>query len=73
MLPPTGARLLVASDGVWDAYEKMSRIGQMLRGWSLDTCPQRLIQARRELGGGAASRERRLHGLRAVGCVPAPS
>jgi hypothetical protein len=46
-VPPSGARLLVASDGVWDAYEKMTRIGSMLRNWSLDTCPQRLIQARR--------------------------
>lgn len=45
VVPPTGARLLVASDGVWDAYEKMSRIGSMLRSWSLDLCPQRLIQS----------------------------
>jgi lipopolysaccharide/colanic/teichoic acid biosynthesis glycosyltransferase len=44
MVPPTGARLLVASDGVWDAYEKMTRIGGMLRSWSLDSAPQRLIQ-----------------------------
>lgn len=44
-MPPTGARLLVASDGVWDAYEKMGRVGQMLRSWTLDTCPQRLIQS----------------------------
>lgn len=45
-MPPSGARLLVASDGVWDAYEKMSRIGSMLRTWSLDSSPQRLIQVR---------------------------
>ncbi|KAL4444168.1 hypothetical protein ABPG75_011905 [Micractinium tetrahymenae] len=45
MVPPTGARLLVASDGVWDAYEKMNRIGSMLRTWSLDSSPQRLIQS----------------------------
>ncbi|KAL4855356.1 putative protein phosphatase 2C 15 [Chlorella vulgaris] len=45
LVPPTGARLLVASDGVWDAYEKMNRLGSMLRSWTLDTCPQRLIQS----------------------------
>ena len=26
IVPPTGARLLIASDGVWDAYEKVSRL-----------------------------------------------
>lgn len=54
MVPPSGGRLLVASDGVWDAYEKMNRIGGMLRTWSLDTAPQRLIQARDDGAGAAA-------------------
>ena len=32
-VPDTGARLLVASDGVWDAFERMSRVGMMARSW----------------------------------------
>ncbi|PSC76687.1 putative phosphatase 2C 15 isoform X1 [Micractinium conductrix] len=45
MVPPTGGRMLVASDGVWDAYEKMTRMNSMLRSWTLDSSPQRLIQS----------------------------
>jgi len=44
MLPPTGGRLLVASDGIWDAFDKMSRAGGMSRSWSTDTAPTRMIQ-----------------------------
>jgi len=44
MLPPTGGRLLVASDGIWDAFDKMSRAGSMSRTWSTDTAPTRMIQ-----------------------------
>lgn len=46
LLPPTGARLMVASDGVWDAFEKMTRVGTMARSWPLETCPARMIQVR---------------------------
>jgi hypothetical protein len=44
MLPPTGGRLLVASDGIWDAYDKMSRASGMSRGWSTEVAPSRMIQ-----------------------------
>ena len=34
-LPPEGSRLIVASDGVWDAFEKTSKIPVMSRAWSV--------------------------------------
>ena len=34
-LPPEGSRLIVASDGVWDAFEKTSKVPAMSRGWSV--------------------------------------
>lgn len=30
-VPPEGARLLVASDGVWDAFQKTSRVASIAR------------------------------------------
>ena len=39
---------MVASDGVWDAHEKMKRVANMSRSWPLDFCPSRMIQ----VGGG---------------------
>lgn len=44
LIPPTGGRLLVASDGVWDAFDKMSRAGAMSRSWSTEMVPTRMIQ-----------------------------
>jgi len=44
MVPPTGARLLVGSDGIWDAFDKMSRAGSMSRSWSTENVPSRMIQ-----------------------------
>ncbi len=43
LLPPTGGRLLVASDGIWDAFDKMSRAGGMSRSWSTEAAPTRMI------------------------------
>lgn len=31
MLPPEGSRLIVASDGVWDAFEKTQRVSSIAR------------------------------------------
>ncbi len=44
ILPPTGARLMVGSDGVWDAFDKMTKVGTMSRSWTLDTCADRMVQ-----------------------------
>lgn len=44
MLPPTGGRLLVGSDGIWDAFDKMARAGGMSRAWSTEATPTRMIQ-----------------------------
>ena len=33
-MPETGGRILIASDGVWDAFEKMLRVSRMSRSWS---------------------------------------
>ena len=35
-MPETGGRILIASDGVWDAFEKMLRVSRMSR-----SCPPR--------------------------------
>lgn len=45
LLPPTGGRLMVGSDGIWDAYDKMPRASGMSRNWSTDSTPTRMIQA----------------------------
>lgn len=44
LIPPTGARIMIASDGIWDAYDKMSRASGMTRNWSTDSTPSRMIQ-----------------------------
>ena len=31
-MPNTGARLIVASDGVWDGFENMKRLSKLSRG-----------------------------------------
>lgn len=33
-LPASGARLIMASDGVWDAFDSMTRVGVMARPWT---------------------------------------
>lgn len=35
-VPQTGVRVLIASDGVWDAFEKMLRVCRMARAWPID-------------------------------------
>ncbi len=35
-VPQSGVRVLVASDGVWDAFEKMLRVCRMARSWSVE-------------------------------------
>lgn len=35
-VPETGGRILVASDGVWDAFEKMVRVCRMVRRWPVE-------------------------------------
>ena len=37
-VPQSGVRVLVASDGVWDAFEKMLRVCRMARSWSVEVC-----------------------------------
>lgn len=32
-VPATGGRVLVASDGVWDAFAKPERVARMSRSW----------------------------------------
>lgn len=32
-VPQTGGRVLVASDGVWDAFAKPERVARMSRAW----------------------------------------
>ena len=64
MVPPTGGRMLVASDGVWDAYEKMTRMNSMLRSWTLDSSPQRLIQVGGWVGGWVHAKYGWVGGLR---------
>lgn len=44
MLPPSGGRLVVASDGVWDAFDKLTRVTGMARGSTTENAPSQLIQ-----------------------------
>ena len=39
LLPSSGARVIVASDGVWDAFEKTSRVAAMTRSWPTEVHP----------------------------------
>jgi len=45
VVPKTGARLMMGSDGVWEAYENMTRVQATSRSWNLDFAPSRVIQA----------------------------
>jgi serine/threonine protein phosphatase PrpC len=38
-----GGRLVIGSDGVWDAFNKRKKPASMTRTWSLDTAPSKLI------------------------------
>lgn len=42
-VPPEGARLLVASDGVWDAFMKTARVASIARSAATQSAPQRVI------------------------------
>lgn len=35
-MPQSGVRVLIASDGVWDAFEKMLRVCRMARSWTIE-------------------------------------
>ena len=35
-VPQSGVRVLIASDGVWDAFEKMLRVCRMARAWHVE-------------------------------------
>lgn len=37
-VPQSGVRVLIASDGVWDAFEKMLRVCRMARSWPVEVC-----------------------------------
>lgn len=43
IIASTGGRILIGSDGVWDAFHKRSKPGSMTRNWSLDVAPSKLI------------------------------
>ncbi|KAK9840789.1 hypothetical protein WJX81_004819 [Elliptochloris bilobata] len=51
-VPNTGGRLVVASDGVWDAFAKPERVARMSRGWHTEEAPERLVEAIRRAHGG---------------------
>lgn len=44
-VPESGARLMLASDGVWDAFDHMSRVFKLSRNWPVDVVPQRMISS----------------------------
>ncbi|KAK9804224.1 hypothetical protein WJX72_002010 [[Myrmecia] bisecta] len=51
-VPETGGRVLVASDGVWDAFDKMGRVARMARGWATEVAPDRILGAIKRAYGG---------------------
>ncbi len=38
-----GGRLLIGSDGVWDAFQKKKKAAMMTRKWSVDAAPSKVI------------------------------
>lgn len=38
-----GGRLLIGSDGVWDAFQKKKKAAMMTRKWSIDAAPSKVI------------------------------
>ncbi len=43
LVPSRGGRILIASDGVWDAFPKRKKVGAMTRTWPLDVAPSKVI------------------------------
>jgi serine/threonine protein phosphatase PrpC len=43
IIASSGGRILIGSDGVWDAFHKRSKPASMTRNWSLDVAPSKLI------------------------------
>jgi serine/threonine protein phosphatase PrpC len=43
-LPPSGGRVALGSDGVWDAFERMARFAALSREWPVEQAPSRLVQ-----------------------------
>ncbi len=43
LVPSRGGRILIASDGVWDAFPKRKKVGTMTRTWPLDVAPSKVI------------------------------
>ena len=43
LVASSGGRILIGSDGVWDAFHKRSKPASMTRNWSLDVAPSKLI------------------------------
>ncbi|KAK9816370.1 hypothetical protein WJX74_006737 [Apatococcus lobatus] len=50
-VPKTGGRIMLASDGCWDAFDKTSRVAKASRNWAADVCPRRLITLVRQTYG----------------------
>ncbi|KAK9848030.1 hypothetical protein WJX84_004477 [Apatococcus fuscideae] len=50
-VPRTGGRIMLASDGCWDAFDKSSRVAKASRIWAADICPRRLITLVRQTYG----------------------
>ena len=38
-VPKTGGRIMLASDGCWDAFDKTSRVAKAARNWPADVSP----------------------------------
>ena len=43
LVPSRGGRILIGSDGVWDAFQKKKKVGAMTRTWPLDVVPSKII------------------------------
>jgi serine/threonine protein phosphatase PrpC len=43
LVPNKGARILIGSDGIWDAFSKKKKVGAMTRTWPLDAVPSKMI------------------------------
>ena len=43
LIPSKGGRILIGSDGVWDAFHKKKKVGAMTRTWPLDSVPSKII------------------------------
>jgi serine/threonine protein phosphatase PrpC len=43
LVPSRGGRILIGSDGIWDAFRKKKKVGAMTRTWPLDVVPSKII------------------------------